>query len=268
MGTGNRFKHQGVPEPLSEAHFARLKRKAGLPVDDVPETKKRKAQNGKVGSKANGKPKDAKVARPLPSRNGKVAKSKSKKGKPEPKLDLEDDFLGSDDSVYDSGGEGKRRAMFSEDEDDSDGDAEERLTAANIVGLSRKLDKERAQEEVAAEAELQETLQTNIGVPHVLKNTTGSAPRQQEEVVDKTPILADDKVLAQAAGDDDFGGFDDDEDAKYMQPAKRNAMRKRGLDPKALEKPKAGNKAKSDSSEAKTKAKPTNSSKAKSKRKA
>ncbi|KAI0437153.1 NOL1/NOP2/sun family-domain-containing protein [Xylaria telfairii] len=203
MGTGNRFKHQGIPEPLSEAHFVRLKRKAGLPVDDVPETKKRKAQNGKVSNetnhkatgKANGKSNATKLTQSLPPQNGKSTKSKSKKAKPEPELDLDDmsdgvgggfsdedmvdldeeegladDFLGSDDSVYDSEGEGERRAMFSEDEDDSDGDAEEKLTAANIVGLSRKLDKEKAEDEAAAEAEFQETLQTNIDIPHVLED--------------------------------------------------------------------------------------------------
>ncbi|KAI1311165.1 NOL1/NOP2/sun family-domain-containing protein [Xylaria venustula] len=230
MGTGNRFKHQGVPEPLSEAHFAKLKRKAGLPVDDIPETKKRKAQNGKpsgkANGKANGKPKDAKKSvQPIPPRNSKVTKSKSnKKAKPEPELDLEDmsdgvgggfsdedmdeddelvdDFLGSDDSVYDSEGEGERRAMFSEDEDDSDGDAEEKLTAANIVGLSRKLDKEIAEEEAAAEAELQETLQTNIDVPHVLEDGT-------EEEQNKALLAPDLQLLRQRISDtirvlDDF----------------------------------------------------------------
>ncbi|KAI1274494.1 NOL1/NOP2/sun family-domain-containing protein [Xylaria sp. FL0933] len=231
MGTGNRFKHQGVPEPLSEAHFAKLKRKAGLPVDDVPETKKRKAQNGKANGKANGKSNgksnDAKAVKSLPLRNGKVAKSKAKKAKPEPELDLEDmsdgvgsgfsdeelsgldgedglvdNFLGSDDSVYDSEGEGGHRAMFSEDEDDSDGDAEEKLTAANIVGLSRKLDKERAEEEAAAEAELQETLQTNIDVPHVLEDGT-------EEEQNKTLLAPDLQLLRQRISDtirvlDDF----------------------------------------------------------------
>ncbi|KAI3320687.1 NOL1/NOP2/sun family putative RNA met [Xylariaceae sp. AK1471] len=192
MGTGNRFKHQGIPEPLSNAHFAKLKRKAGLPADDVPvpDTKKRKAQNGKAGGKANGKangkPTSVKASAPPPPRNGKVAKPKSKKSEPE--LDIEDisdgvgggfsdddmsgleeegglgdDFLGSDDSVYDSEGEGERKALFSEDEDDSD--ADEKLTAANIVGLSRKLDQEKAEEEAAAEAEIQETLQTNIDLP-------------------------------------------------------------------------------------------------------
>ncbi|KAI1820666.1 NOL1/NOP2/sun family-domain-containing protein [Xylaria intraflava] len=200
MGVGNRLKHQGVPAPLSDAHFAKLKRKAGLPVDDdVPDTKKRKAQNGKASTKpsgnANGRSNGTKASQAPPSRSGKSAKSKSMKTKPKPELDLEDisdgvgsgfsdedmsdlegedelvdDFLGSDDSVYDSEGEGERRAMFSEDEDDSDGDAEEKLTAANIVGLSRKLDKEKAEEEADAEAELQETLQTNIDVPHVLED--------------------------------------------------------------------------------------------------
>ncbi|KAF2969402.1 hypothetical protein GQX73_g4097 [Xylaria multiplex] len=230
MGVGNRFKHQGVPEPLSEAHFAKLKRKAGHPVEDVPETKKRKAQNGKANGKAktNGKSNDAKVTKPPPPRNSKVAKPKSKKGKPEPELDLDDmsdgigggfsdedmsglddddalvdDFLGSDDSVYDSEGEGERRAMFSEDEDESDGDAEERLTAANIVGLSRKLDKEKAEEEAAAEAEFQETIQTNIDVPHVLEG---------EEEQNKTLLAPDLQLLRQRISDtirvlDDFANL-------------------------------------------------------------
>ncbi|RYC59428.1 hypothetical protein CHU98_g6790 [Xylaria longipes] len=231
MGTGNRFKHQGIPEPLSEAHFARLKRKAGHPVDDVPETKKRKAQNGKASSKANNKANikaneksnGMKVAQPLPLQNGKAAKSKSKKAKPEPELDLDDmsdgvgggfsdeedglpdDFLGSDDSVYDSEGEGERRAMFSEDEDDSDGDAEEKLTAANIVGLSRKLDKEKAEEEAAAQAELQETLQTNIDVPHVLEDG-------DEEQQNQTLLPPDLQLLRQRISDtirvlDDFANL-------------------------------------------------------------
>lgn len=52
-----------------------------------------------------------------------------------------------------------------------------------------------------------------------------------EEVVDKTPIGHDEEEV-----DDDFGGFDEDEDEKIMERAKRNAMRRRGLDPKALNK--------------------------------
>ncbi len=57
--------------------------------------------------------------------------------------------------------------------------------------------------------------------------------------VDKTPIAAEDAENGHledghSGAGDDFGGFDDDEDAKYMERAKRNAMRRRGLNPKAL----------------------------------
>ncbi|RYP59183.1 hypothetical protein DL770_010257 [Monosporascus sp. CRB-9-2] len=219
MGVGRRMKKQGPPEPLSEEHFAKLKRKAGLPVDDVPAeeapSKKRrrrssqaaapkasgaaagKAKTGGGAKAANGKPNSAKAA-PSSSRS----ESKSRRAEPEPESDddedmsdglgegfgdsdmedefsgleeggdegeLGDDFLGSDDSVYDSDSGAHQKAMFSEDEDDSD--AEEKLTAANIAGLSRKLDEQRAQEETEAQAELEEAaLQTNIDIdrPHVL----------------------------------------------------------------------------------------------------
>ena len=82
--------------------------------------------------------------------------------------DLEDDSLksgeGSDDatdSAFDSEEEqGANRAMFS---DDDESDAEEKLTAANIEGLSRKLDAQTAQDAAEATAELQASaLQTNI----------------------------------------------------------------------------------------------------------
>ena len=66
---------------------------------------------------------------------------------------------GSDDDVVDSDQE-VRKGVWSEDEDS---DAEEALTAANIAGLSNKLDTQRAQELADADAELQEdALQTNI----------------------------------------------------------------------------------------------------------
>lgn len=62
----------------------------------------------------------------------------------------------------------------------------------------------------------------------------GKQPQQQhddDDVVDKTPIGHDEDAV-----DDDFGGFDEDEDEKIMERGKRNAMRRRGLDPKALNK--------------------------------
>ncbi len=70
-----------------------------------------------------------------------------------------------------------------------------------------------------------------------MKDRAEKLQNLEEEVIDKTPIAADEKVLGQE--DDGFGGFDDEEDEKYMEKAKRNAMRRRGLDPKALEKGKA-----------------------------
>ncbi|KAI8277256.1 25S rRNA (cytosine-C(5))-methyltransferase [Colletotrichum sp. SAR11_57] len=222
MGVGRRMKKQGPPEPLSEAHYAKLKRKAGIPVEAVeaPETKKRRTT--KPAPKANGaknkEVKRGKVAVPG-EMAPKVTKKKSKK-QAEPDSDEEmsddddlgdfnaadsdmsdeadefsdldaeklgDDFIdgSDDDSVVDSdeerGGGGKH--MFSEDEEDSDG--EEQLTKANIEGLARRLDKQLAEEAEDAEAELQEMgLQTNIDgdKPHILDD-------EDDELVSKTKTM-------------------------------------------------------------------------------
>ncbi|KIW30040.1 ribosomal RNA small subunit methyltransferase B [Cladophialophora immunda] len=73
--------------------------------------------------------------------------------------ELEGDL--SDDSVFDSDQDERPRRMFSDDEDESD--AEAKLTAANIEGLSRKLDRQQAQEDAEAQQELEDAaLQTNI----------------------------------------------------------------------------------------------------------
>ncbi|KAH7157053.1 NOL1/NOP2/sun family-domain-containing protein [Dactylonectria macrodidyma] len=210
MGVGRRMKKQGPPQPLSEEHFAKLKRKAGLPADPAvaaPERKKRKTSkpqepksngNNFALKKTNGaKTVKAEKAAPAPKANGKTKKSKapvavedSSDEEMDDEFDIEDledadlseggvglkdDFLESDnddDSVFDSDEEGgKGRAMFSEDEDESD--AEEKLTAANIAGLTRKLDAQLAEEAAEAEAELAEAaLQTNIDgdKPHILQD--------------------------------------------------------------------------------------------------
>ena len=69
-----------------------------------------------------------------------------------------DDFLESGSSVFDSDEGGGAR--FSEDDDS---DAEQRLTAANIEGLSRKLDQQQEEDATGAKLELQEAaIQTNI----------------------------------------------------------------------------------------------------------
>ena len=86
---------------------------------------------------------------------------------------LQDEFLESGSSVYDSDPE-NGRAMFSEDEGDSV--AEDRLTAANIEALSRKLDITQRDEAAEAQLELEETaLQTNID---------GDRPRILEDIED------------------------------------------------------------------------------------
>lgn len=66
----------------------------------------------------------------------------------------------SEDSVFDSDPDEQPRRMFSDDEDESD--AEAKLTAANIEGLSRKLDQQQAQVDAEAQEELDDAIQTNI----------------------------------------------------------------------------------------------------------
>lgn len=62
-----------------------------------------------------------------------------------------------------------------------------------------------------------------------------SGDEAEQEVIDKSPIVDEDAAQDE---DDGFGGFDDEEDEKYIEKGKRNAMRRRGLDPKALSKSK------------------------------
>lgn len=83
-----------------------------------------------------------------------------------------------------------------------------------------------------------------------------SGDEAEDEVIDKTPIVDEDAAQDEK---DDFGGFDDDEDEKYIEKGKKNAMRRRGLDPRAL------NKGKKDETktEAKTEAKTKTKSKSK-----
>ncbi|KAK4149075.1 NOL1/NOP2/sun family-domain-containing protein [Chaetomidium leptoderma] len=213
MGVGRRMKKQGPPAPLSEEHYANLKRKKGLPVDDTPaevrSSKKRRtsstklekpakirredtAKNGATSKPAGKQANGTKKASGASENGVKAGKAKPKKG-PAPAVDsdeemddefgaslledaigsdldeptLGDDFLGTDDedSVYDSDHDHvkKEKFVFSDDEDDDDEDREEKLTAANIEGLSRKLDQKMAKEAEENEAELrEEALQTNI----------------------------------------------------------------------------------------------------------
>ncbi|KAF2404625.1 NOL1/NOP2/sun family putative RNA met [Trichodelitschia bisporula] len=111
----------------------------------------------------------------------------------------DDEFDDFDSDVADSDTR-ERRGMWSEDEDDED--AQEKLTAANIEGLTRKLDLEQAQEEADAQAELEE-LQTNI---------TGDRPKilgDEDEDEESRPLAPDLQLLRSRINDtirvlDDF----------------------------------------------------------------
>lgn len=215
---------QGMPEALSEEHFANLKRKAGLPVEPPVEkaslsNKKRKTAKGAAGAK---KPEPAPKKSSAKKSNGKAKKL------PEPKEDSEDEEMGDefdldqleddgsadedassgekkkkiwsddenddsddaaeDDSVFDSddqeeGGK-KGKFVFSDDEDESD--AEEKLTAANIAGLSRRLDKKLAEDKAITETEMQESaMQTNIDGPKIF----GDEDDEDDELADKSKSL-------------------------------------------------------------------------------
>lgn len=82
------------------------------------------------------------------------------------------------------------------------------------------------------------------------KKNGNAAASGDEEVIDKTPITTDEDTEMEdkstkkkskgktGTEKSDFSAFDEEEDVKYMEKAKKNAMRRRGLDPKSLNKPK------------------------------
>ncbi|POS86484.1 hypothetical protein EPUL_001561 [Erysiphe pulchra] len=255
MGVGRRMKKQGPPEPLDEAHFTRLKRKAGMSVAESRseseqfKKKRRKSEeiktNGLVKDKKqqNGKRNNIKKSQHFnrnglgPPKNGikpKTPKATSHSGSDdgniksdsdgdlslsaidngsddefngfsdteESKEGMKDDFLDSEDEVYDSADDHNNKGhIFSEDEDESD--AEEKLNLANIAGLSRKLDEQLAEEAAEADAELQEAaIQTNIeeDIPQVFSDKALLAPDLQllrSRITETIRVLEDFSKLAQ-----------------------------------------------------------------------
>ena len=236
MGVGRRMKKQGPPGPLDESKVTMLKKRkassAEAPPKPVPAKRRRSNADETVSKKEASKKKKVNGAAPkVDSKEQKKQPSVTKKAVPVPMSDDDDDDddedmdddefgdldeisdgsidsddqaeglsdLEDDNSVVDSDEEGHTRgAMFSDDEDS---DAEERLTAANIEGLSRKLDAEQQEEEEAAEQEMQEAaLQTNIAAPDVFADQTqqGLAPDLQllrQRITDTIRILGDLKTL-------------------------------------------------------------------------
>lgn len=122
---------------------------------------------------------------------------------------MNDDFMDSGSDVYDSEEDRhKTRAMFSEDEDESD--AEEKLTAANIAGLSRKLDDQMREEAEAAQAELDEAaLQTNLAGdrPKILADSDEESG--DEAAVKAKALLAPDLQLLRTRINDTVRVLDD-----------------------------------------------------------
>ncbi|KAF2171054.1 hypothetical protein M409DRAFT_19027 [Zasmidium cellare ATCC 36951] len=198
MGVGRRMQKQGPPPALDESLVTR-KRKLAAPTNGA--IKKQKTAEIKKPI-ANGKAKKAapkkvsKAPEPEPEDDGLSDLSGDAIDDPDimedeldgiEEADLDDadddeidddadDFAnalsGSDEDVVDSDDEGVRhKRMWSDDEDS---DAEEKLTAANIAGLSRKLDQQRAQEAAEAEEELKDdALQTNIAAADIPDDEDG-----------------------------------------------------------------------------------------------
>jgi ribosomal RNA methyltransferase Nop2 len=195
MGVGRRMKKQGPPAPLDESLITTFKKRKAINTGNDEPGKKRRPSGDNLKpailkSKSNGVASHGEKTGAKRLANGKstTIPSRTKPRREElPQVEssdddaadflnskedsdgdvgdgemetLQQDFLGSDSSVFDSDQE-PRKAMFSEDEDESD--AEEKLTAANIEGLSRRLDATLEDEAAEAQLELEEAaLQTNI----------------------------------------------------------------------------------------------------------
>ncbi|KAJ5688852.1 25S rRNA (cytosine(2870)-C(5))-methyltransferase [Penicillium macrosclerotiorum] len=217
MGKGRRMKKQGPPAPLDESKITILKKRKAAEAESAPKAvaaKKRRrsdADEEVVTKKDVSKKKKSNGATANGDEDMEELEDEFEDldGVSDGSLDSQDlerlsDLEGDDDSVLDSDEEGHaREAMFSDDEDLSD--AEEKLTAANIEGLSRKLDAARQLEEEEAEAELQDAaMQTNIAgdQPDVFADQTqqGLAPDLQllrQRITDTIRILGDLKSLGQ-----------------------------------------------------------------------
>ena len=244
MGVGRRMKKQGPPAPLEELNPA-FKRKASEVITHKGSARKRRragedeivstnAEKVNGVTRKNSGPENLRTEFTMPVKSiaragsGQLSSDNSSEDRGNEKVsvainefdgirdnshsDLEIDArdeseieaVDSDDSVFDSEQENGHEAMFSEDENESD--AEKNLTAANIEGLSRKLDKQKA--EVAEEAQMEledDALQTNIAseegvVDGAHQNRPGLAPDMQllrTRITNTIRILGDFSHLAE-----------------------------------------------------------------------
>jgi ribosomal RNA methyltransferase Nop2 len=87
-------------------------------------------------------------------------------------------------------------------------------------------------------AKFKKTGPTKAGMVSANGSNGVSKNLEAEEVVDQTPIVND-----EVGEDDGFGGFDEDEDEKYIEKARKKALRRKGIDPRSLDKSKKDAKA-------------------------
>ena len=196
MTPSRRMQKQGVPPPLDESRISKLKknahkngdvrgikRKASGEIKDNTLTSKTQKINIKStvqsdiakSTRSEGKSNISRAKRPaVSSEEGSKTNGADFLGGDDEidedllidsddavdgdDSELPDEFLGSDSSI--AGSEEEGGARFSEDEVS---DAEEKLTAANIEGLSRRLESKQEEDAEQAQLELEEAaLQTNI----------------------------------------------------------------------------------------------------------
>lgn len=226
MGGLRGKKKQGMPEPLDESLVTRKRKDYEAPAPKEQKRRrtdaKAKAKAAPVSKKAAATNGAAKKSAAKPIKAAAKPAHRAKKAAPPPESDDEEevdfsdvsddiddsdamddvigdakvtglDALGSaseddseiDDDDFDSDVDTGKKAMWSDDEDDED--AQEQLTAANIEGLSRKLDMQRAIEEAEAAAELEEAnLQTNIAPedrPRILDDEEDEEGRKVSNLV-------------------------------------------------------------------------------------
>lgn len=247
QATINLIKKRKAAEAEAKAEGGKKRRKAVAESEPEPEPETKKIKTKAVKAKANGtvvngkpgKEQKSEAPKKTPAKVDKSKKSAKKAVEPEPESEDDDESWGSgsapdldqlmqdefdelDDvsdesdaedgkfdegSVFDSEEEDHpREKMFSDDEDESD--AEEKLTAANIEGLSRKLDEQRELEEEEARQEMQDSaLQTNIAGerPDIFGEAdtaakAGIAPNMQllrTRITDTLRVLGDLATLGQ-----------------------------------------------------------------------
>ena len=247
MSPSRRMQKQGVPAPLDESKISKLNKRNAQENSDV-RGKKRKAsgevkedsrpkkhtndkERSGIGSNVKTSSKPGKSASKLPAPHVKVADLDndganllgedddidddllidSDEAADHDYSELHGDLMGSGSSEFDS--EAENGATFS---DDGDSDGEEQLNAANIEGLSRRLERKQERDAEQAQLELKEAgLQTNID---------GERPKVLEDGSDEdmpTSRLAPDLQILRSRITDTIRVLDDF--AKLAEPNRSRA---------------------------------------------